>query len=294
MTEQTAAQLAKKAAEDRAKSGEVRQPAPIDQRTRKPRPPASLPRAMRTTPGMDHRLFDSFKDEMELTPASKDMFGAATMALQAASDEIETVADAEDQIIDNHNKAVAAGTATGHVQMVDGRARTVPTRLEELAELADASLGTAITKHENRVNAHNTKMLGLLQLMEKATLHPDTARDHTLMGQVRSHLASLGKGKAKNFAVKEALAGNRAVIHTVLHTPAFLSGLDDDAVGEVRKAAKQSLTPDLLKAYEVGERMEKALVVAAKTLTKKRTALGSYRVEGERLATEALNKLRKG
>ena len=61
-----------------------------------------------------------------------------------------------------------------------------------------------------------------------------------------------------------------------------------------QRAAKQSLIPDLLKAYEVGERMDKALVVAAKMLTKKRTALASYRVEGERLATEALNKLRKG
>lgn len=40
--------------------------------------------------------------------------------------------------------------------------------------------------------------------------------------------------------------------------------------------------------------MEKALSVAAKMLTKKRAALASYRVEGERLATEALNKLRKG
>lgn len=73
--------------------------------------------------------------------------------------------------------------------------------------MADDRLGAAITKHENRLKAHNTKMLGLLQLMEKATLNPEAARDHTRMGHVRSHLASLGKGKAKSFAVKEALAG---------------------------------------------------------------------------------------
>ena len=108
------------------------------------------------------------------------------------------------------------------------------------------------------------------------------------------HLASLGTGKAENFNVEEALAGNRAVIHAVLHSPAFLSGLDDDAVSEVRKAAKQSLTPDLLKAYEVGERMERSLIVASKQLEKKQNILSKYRVEGERLATEALNKLRKG
>ena len=108
------------------------------------------------------------------------------------------------------------------------------------------------------------------------------------------HLAFLGMGKAGNSNVKEALAGNRAVIHAVLHSPAFLSGLDDDAVSEVRKAAKQSLTPDLLKACEVGERMERSLIVAGKQLEKKRNTLGNYRVEGERLATEALNNLCMG
>lgn len=294
MTNKTSSEIVKEIAEKRAASGEPKKPAPIDQRPAKARGPASLPKAMRTTPGMDHRLFESYKDELTADPVTKELYSSAVMALQGASDAIETVADAEDQIVENHNKAIAAGTATGHVQMVDGRPRAIPSRLEELAELADASLGTAIDKHQARLKAHNTKMLGLLQLMEKATVDAETARDHTLMGQVRSHLASLGKGKAKNFAVKEALNGNRSVIHTVLHTPAFLSGLDDDAVAEVRKAAKQSLSPDLLKAFEVGEKMERALTVAGVQLEKKRKALNSYRVEGERLATDALSKLRTG
>lgn len=94
--------------------------------------------------------------------------------------------------------------------------------------------------------------------------------------------------------LKKRWLANQAVIHTLLHTPTFLSWLDDDGAAEVRKAAKQSLTPDLLWAFEVGERMERSLIVAGKQLEKKRSTLSKYRVEGERLATAALNKLRKG
>lgn len=293
MTEQTTAEMVKKAAEERAKSGEPREPAPIDKRAPKPRAPSSLPKAMRPTAGMDPRLFDSVKEFMGENPVGAELHASTMIALQSAADAMTAIADAEDQIIDNHNKAIKAGTATGHVQMINGRPTAIPSRLEELADAADTKLAAAIDKHDAKMKGHETKMLGLVHLMEKATHHAETANDKQLMAQVRSHLTSLGKG-AKLFAIKAANNGDRALIHTVLNSPPYLSGLNHDDVQEVRKAAEKALTPELVKYLEIGHRMRDALTVAEKALVKKRKSLAGYRHEGERLATEALNKLRTG
>lgn len=121
------------------------------------------------------------------------------MAQKRASDATETVADAEDQIVENHDKSVAAGTATGQVQMLDGRPRAIPGRLEELAELAGTSLATASDKLEIRVYSPKARIVGLFQQLEEATIDGPTSRDQTLMGQVRLGIASQGKSGVKNF-----------------------------------------------------------------------------------------------
>lgn len=293
MTKKTSAEIVKEIAEKRAASGEARKPAPIDKRSPRPRAPASLPRAMRPTPGMSPQLFDSVKDLMSENAVGAELHASTMIALQSAADAMTAVADAEDQIIDNHNQAIKNGNATGHVQMINGRPTAIPGRLEELSEVADTRLATAIDKHEAKMKAHESKMLGLVHLMEKSTHHADTANDKQLMAQVRSHLSSLGKG-AKRFALEAAQNGDRALIHTVLHSPPYLSGLDYDAVQEVRKAASKALTPELVKFLEIGHRMRDALTVAEKALVKKRKSLAAYRHEGERIATDALNKLKKG
>lgn len=143
--------------------------APIDQRPASSKPRvASLPKATRPSPMMLPDLFGGVQELMDATSLGKTMYADTVMALTLACGDINEIADAEDSIVDAHNKAMAAGTAQTQIQMVDGRPRAIPHRLEELADVADSRLAKALESHEKRIRKHAGFMVALMEQMDDA------------------------------------------------------------------------------------------------------------------------------
>jgi len=268
------------------------QPAPINRGTPKFRP-LGLPQATRPTPGMFPDLFGQFADDLKNTALGEQMYGDVVMALTMACGEMNEVADAEDNIIKAENERISSGAAAVAVQMHEGRPRAIPTRYDELAEVAENRLDRTLKQHEIRIAKHARLRLSIMDKMDEALVHPETARDTQLQAQIRDHMKTLGKSKSKLFAFQSAKDGDRAAIHTIFSSPPYLFGLTSTDIGEIRPIARKVLTPDLFRADEIGDRMDKALEVAKKALTEKRKRINGYRLHSQKAATDALNKLRK-
>jgi len=62
--------------------------------------------------------------------------------------------------------------------------------------------------------------------MGSTLVHTETSRDPQLQAQIRDHMKSLGKHKSKGFAIKSAMNGDRAALHTIFSSPPYLCGLE--------------------------------------------------------------------
>ncbi len=268
------------------------QPAPINKGVRKFRP-LSLPLATRPSPGMFPNILGQFDEDLKKTALGEQMYGDFVMTQTMACGGIHEVADAEDSVIKAENERVSSGAAAVAVQMHGGRPRAMPTRYEELAEVAERRLGVMLEQHEVRMQKHTRLRLSIMDAMDKAFVHPETARDTTLQAQIRDHIKTLGGSKAKLFAFQSARDGDRAAIHTLFTSPPYLFGLTAEDIGEMRSLAQKVLTPDLFKANEIGDRMDTALALTKKVLTDKRKQIDGYRMHSQKAATDALSKLRK-
>ncbi|MEM8541908.1 MAG: hypothetical protein AAGF25_13215 [Pseudomonadota bacterium] len=279
--------------EQHTSQNDASRPAPIDQVQERKRRTYSLPKATRPSPSTNPELFDGYADDLNRTALGQQMLVDATRALAASNSQMNDVADAEDAIIKSENERVAAGGDPGNIRMINGKATPTPTQYDELAQAAEPALDKAIVQIEERIQKHYRLQISILNKMSDALVDPVTARDHTLMGQIRDHMTKLGKVKAMHFATKAAMDGDLPAIHTILSSPHYLSSLDAKDIGKVREAANKALSPDLNRAYEVGLKIEKSMALAKKGLVEKRDTINKYRVHSQKNAADALSKLKK-
>lgn len=269
------------------------QSAPINHRANRKTKSYSLPKATRPSPTIHPQAFDRFADELKRTALGEQMLVDISRTLTVVCGEMNDVADAEDSIISAENERIAGGGDPVNVKMHDGRARAMPTRYDELANTAQPHLERAITQHEDRIKKHYSLQIRILDKMTEALNHPETSRDTKLMGDIRNHMKDLGKTKSKHFALEQIRKGDMAAIHVIFSSPIYLTGLSEDDLKVLRPMAQKALTPDLHRAFEIGQTMEKSLVLAKKQLADKHSTISKYRMHSQKAATDALNKLKK-
>lgn len=269
---------------------------PVDQP--KPRlqtqyPAQSLPAATRPSPSIDPANFERFGDELKLAGGTgEQVLAEVSRALGNAQDAMNTIANAEDAIINAENEIRRAGQSSVGLTYDKGVIRAIPGRYNELAETVSPALEKAIKTLDGRMKAHATTQLRMLDQMDAALQCKDTARDPHLQADIRAHMKALGSHKAKGFAATAAMNGDTPALHVILSSPAYLLGIDQETVSTVRETARKTVTPALHRAYEIGNKGRDLMEIAMKGLTKKRDTIEGYRLQNQKDASAALARVR--
>lgn len=82
------------------------------------------------------------------------------------------------------------------------------------------------------------------------------------------------------------------MVHVVLTSPPALMGLKPDDIETVRNEARKSFNPELFKAHSEAGKVIERMIVASKTIGKKREKVASYRIADQQAANDALKALR--
>jgi len=264
----------------------------------KPRPqtqyPAqSLPAATRPSPSIDPGNFERFGDELKLAGGTgEQVLVEVSRALGNAQDAMNTIANAEDAIINAENEIRRAGQSSVGLTYDKGVIRAIPGRYNELAETVSPALERAIKTLDSRMKAHATTQLRMLDQMDAALKCAETDRDKHLQADIRGHMKSIGSHKAKGFAAKAAMEGDIRALHVILTSPTYLLGLDQSDINTVRETARKSVSPSLHRAFEIGNKGRDLMEIAMKGLTKKRDTIEGYRLQNQKDASAALARVR--
>lgn len=266
--------------------------APIDTAARKKRV-AALPPASRLPLGADPLNFVSHAETMgSAGPIGSAMSTNILSTLEAAQKVMDTCADGEDKVIASENQLRQNAAHTGRLAMHNGKVTAVPGQYDELARAMGPKLDKAITEIEARIKRHNDHMVALLGEMDAAMNCPQTASDKALMAQVRDHMMSLSEPQRKGFLSKVAQEGDLVAIHTILNSPSYLMGIKDKDQAKLREDARKTLKPEHWKSFELGQKAEKAMELAKKSLVEKKGRVERYRAEDQKQAVDALSAIR--
>lgn len=267
--------------------------APIDTAARKKRV-AALPPATRFPLSAQPQIFVPMAENIgSAGPRGAAMFRDIVSTLEGAQKVMDTCADAEDAVIKSENELRQSASADiGRLAMVNGRVSSVPGRYDELARVMGPAIDKAIIDIDARLKRHADHMVALLGEMDAALVCNSTGNDKNLMAQVRDHMMTLTKPQRKAFLSKVATEGDLVAIHTVLTSPAYLMGIEDKDINSFREAARKFIKPEHWSAFEAGQKAEKAMELAKKSLVEKKARVERYRLEDQKQATDALNAIK--
>lgn len=162
-----------------------------------------------------------------------------------------------------HDSYRKIATAASAIQESEHRVVSTPAGLRvgradlgPLVDAAKAAFDRTARAVDNRLKSLAEEHEGLAKRMESALTEPSrSAVGIAQASEVRTYLRSLEPAKAMTVALDAMRAGDRVTAAAVLTAPPYLSGLDAEKHGELRKLAAATLEPRLHAAIDGLERI---------------------------------------
>ncbi|MEP5758068.1 MAG: hypothetical protein ABJ327_01915 [Litoreibacter sp.] len=251
------------------------------------------PEVIRPSPTVEGRQFLKYSDELN---AAGDLgvmiYQNVIRSLERAYVASNTVADAEQSVIEAQLMMEKNGASAAGLVQQKGKIHAIPTQWDELAQTAKPALDIEIDKMDRDIQAMARNQDAIVAKMDASLVCAHTRADPQLRSDIRNHFKAMGSHKAKGAAAKAAMDGDLPTIHTILTGPIQLMGLSSDDVELVRKYGRQKLSPALCRAHEIGAEALDVMVMSSRGLGQKREAIQTYRLKDQEAANNALSKVR--
>ncbi len=253
----------------------------------------SMPEPVKLSPVCEARHLVPFAEDMgaagDVGNAIQDI---SIRALDRAWSTAEKVTAAENAVNVAQLALQKSGNGAAGLVQKDGKINAIPTAYAELASSAKPVLDKALETLDADIRKVASYQESLVKRMDEKLICANTKSDPQLRSDIRNHLKSLGKNKAKYAAVKAAMDGDLPTIHVILTGPSELMGLDATDVKTVRDTARKTLSPGIYKARETSDEILKRMTTASRGLGQKRDSIASYTLADQQAANDALSKLR--